>query len=277
AGDDLIAAYPPPEWDVALSLPAIHATAVVLVDYAMHGSDTPTGWPHAVANSVSGDVRAEWQLLRPLIAHGTVWRDFVLFQLDRGDAAQQNWDAFREWTAALTDDAVRTLTVEGVLSGLRYYRENMNPMPVVERHLAAVGTRAPARTALAEPDVLRPAVEALAASWNAPVEGVAALAFDPLRMKRVLLNMLDAVWHHGFAELWTMNVPRLRRAVVAATRRLEEAAAAGRAGAAGTESPVPPGLGELVLAATGRQLASSVLDRMRSAERVVFFPGLEMG
>src|SRR5690606_10822506 len=83
------------------------------------------------------------------------------------------------------------------------------------------------------------------------------------------------VWRRAFAELWTVSVPRLRRAAGATTRRLGGAVAPRRAGAAGPESPVPPGLGELVLAATGRQLASSVLGRMRSAERVVFFPGLE--
>src|SRR5690625_3888498 len=64
AGDDLFAAYPPPEWAVMLSLPAIQATAMVLVDYALYGGDTPTGWPQDVAKRVPTDVESEWRLLR---------------------------------------------------------------------------------------------------------------------------------------------------------------------------------------------------------------------
>src|SRR5690606_30169300 len=249
ARDDLVAAYPPPEWDVTLSLPAVHATAMVLVDYALGGSSTPTAWPHAVASRVPAAVKSEWMLLRPIVAHGTVWRDFVLFRLGRDDAAQHEWRAYREWTARLPDEEMSAPVVEGDLSGLRYYRENMKPMPEVEDCLAAVGTRAPDRQVLAERNVLPTAVRALAASWGAPVEAVPELAAHPPRLRRALLRMMDAVWELGFGRLWTERLPRLRRAAV----------------------------DELVLAATGRQLASSVLDRMRSASRVVFFPGLELG
>lgn len=277
ARDDLVAAYPPPEWDVTLSLPAVHATAMVLVDYALGGSSTPTAWPHAVASRVPAAVKSEWMLLRPIVAHGTVWRDFVLFRLGRDDAAQHEWRAYREWTARLPDEEMQALVVEGVLSGLRYYRENMKPMPEVEDCLAAVGTRAPDRQVLAERNVLPTAVRALAASWGAPVEAVPELAAHPPRLRRALLRMMDAVWELGFGRLWTERLPRLRRAAVAATRRLEEAAAPRRSGAGGGGAAVPAGVDELVLAATGRQLASSVLDRMRSASRVVFFPGLELG
>ncbi len=52
AGDDLVAAYPPPEWDVVLSLPAVQATALVFVDYALYGASTPTSWPRDVAQRV---------------------------------------------------------------------------------------------------------------------------------------------------------------------------------------------------------------------------------
>lgn len=276
AGDDLFAAYPPPEWDVVLSLPAVQATALVLVDYALYGGNTPTSWPKDVAKRVPTDVESEWRLLRPLIAHGTVWRDFVLFKLDGDDAAQRDRSTFRAWTAALTDDDVRNLVVEGVLSGLRYYRDNMTPMDTVERYLEAVGTRVPERASLTEPDVLRAAVGALAASWSAPVDAVMELAFDAPRLRAALLSMLDAVWENGFGEAWGANLPRLRRAAGSATRRLEEAAASGNFGTGG-RPPVSPSLGELVLTATGRQLASSVLDQMSSAGRIVFFPGIELG
>lgn len=275
AGDDLVAAYPPPEWDVVLSLPAVQATALVFVDYALYGARTPTSWPRDVAQRVPEDVESDWRLLRPIIAHGTVWRDFVLFRIGPDDVAQRDWDAFREWAASLTDAEMRDLVVEGVVSGLRYYREMMKPMPAVEELLAPLGMRAPDRSALADDDALRAAVAALVASWQAPVEPVVELGFDFSRVRHTLLRMLDAVWDGGFGEAWTANLPRLRRAVVAATRRLEEAA--GVWGSSGSGGAAPAGLSELVLKATGRQLASSVLDQMQGAGRVVFFPSIELG
>lgn len=274
-GEEWLEAYPPPRWSVRLSLPAALSTALVMVDYALHGSATPTDWPRAVAERIPTHVAEEWRLLRPIVAHGTVWRDYVLLQLPPEHPAHADWHALRAWVAERSDDDVRALVVEGVLSGLRFYRDHMQPLPVVEEYLAAAGGRAPRREQLAADDALRAGVAALAASWSAPVEAIVSLAADAARLRRALLAMLDAVWEYGFGREWEENWPRLRRAVGAAARRIEETA--GRRGdGAGSGVPMSPGLAELMLAVTGRQLSSQVLDRLGRAGHIVFFPCLAL-
>lgn len=180
---DLRAAFPPPDWDIVLSLPANHATALVLVGYALHGFATPTSWPRAVAKQMPDAVLAEWGLLRPLLAHGTVWRDLVLLHLANDDDAHRDWTAFRAWTTSLTEDDMRALIIEGVRSGLRYYSEEMAPIDRVDECLARIGPEELNGVSLREPDLLRYAVEALAMSWGAPVAAIVEFASEPSRVK----------------------------------------------------------------------------------------------
>lgn len=256
-----IAAHPPLAVDVLLSLPASEATALVLVDYALTGLTTPTAWPREVADRLPRETVKKWKSLRPLIAHGTVWRDFVLRQLPVEHGAHRHRDAWRHWTGALSAADWARLVVDGVLSGLRYYREQMQPNERVEQCLVRVGSGEPSVDTLADPVALRSAARALAHSWGTPAEPVVELALAPVQVEAILIGMLDELWENGFGTLWNRELAVLERTVSAARRAL----------------PSKPAPDELLINVTGRRPANSIIEQMRAARRIVFIPSPQLG
>ena len=271
----------PPEAAVIVSLPANLATAMVLLDYAAHGLATPTPWPRQLLARVDEAARRRLRRLRSVLAHGTVWREFVLERLDEAHPAHRDWEAFRQWLAGLDEAAVQDLIATGVAAGLAYYRLEMDPIPEVEElcrrggrdlagWLAAVrpGGADPCRpeslAVLKNPTVLRPALEALLASWS--VAGTARqeaveLALDPLGFREELAALLEAIWEAGWNAEWRAGLERLDRA----RQRGREVLATG---------PWPAG--ELVLRVTGLQPAGHLAGVLAGARRLAFVPCLHL-
>lgn len=278
---DWLPAVSPPRVSVRVSLPANLATAMVLLDYASHGLATPTPWPRQFLARLDEPTRQRLRRLQPVLAHGTVLREFLLERVEPVHPAERDWAAFRDWLAVLPDRIVRELVALGTAAGLAYYRLEMDPIPEVEELVRRGGTELerwlqdvqpggpdPCGTGslqrLQQPGILRPALEALLASWGygglARQEAV-ELALDPPGFRDELAALLEAIWEAGWREEWA-----------AAAGRLEEAAARGREALA-----TGPWLGgELVLRVTGRRPAPPAGAVLQEAREVVFVPSLHL-
>lgn len=258
-----ISAYPPPTCEAVVSLPANLATAMVLIDYAAHGLSTPTPWPHAALRDLPGAALERLRRLRVVLAHGTILREFVLDQLAAGDAAQGDWAALRTWLAEMDLALVERLIEDGILLGLAYYREEMEPIPEVEACLARLGTREPDRSMLAEVKLRRTALEALLTSWGVAASSEALeLALEPERFQAELVALLDDLWENAFARSWEEGLPRIE-------------AAAARVALA-NEQGEPRTASERILEVTGLQPPLELEAALRQASHLLFVPCLHL-
>lgn len=258
-----IAAYPPPTCEAVVSLPANLATAMVLIDYAAHGLSTPTPWPHAALRDLPGAALERLRRLRVVLAHGTILREFVLDHLAAGDAAQRDWAALRAWLAEMDLALVERLIEDGILLGLAYYREEMEPIPEVEACLARLGTREPDRSMLAEVKLRRTALEALLTSWRVAASSEALeLALEPERFRAELVALLDDLWEHVFARSWEEGLPRIE-------------AAAARVALA-NEHGEPRTANDRILEVTGLQPPLELEAALRQASHLLFVPCLHL-
>ena len=253
---EFFSAQPPPSWEAVLSLPANLTTALVLVDYAAHRQTTPTPWPYQVLARLSESDRARLAAMRSVLAHGTNLRDFLLGRIGAHEVAQREWSALLARLEGLRRGEVTELIILGILSGLEWYREEMEPDPAVEAILQRLGSREPGPDALADPDRRRLGLEALLASWGyrdpcAPL----ALASDPGAFHEALVRVLAALWEQGMDQAWDEGREELERAV----------ALAGGGALAGTGE-------ELVLRLTGLQPPASGAGLLRQARQISFYP-----
>lgn len=259
-----VSAFPPPTCAAVVSLPANLATAMVLLDYAAHGLATPTPWPQAALRDMPARALARLRRLRTVLAHGTVLREFVLDRLEPGHPAQRDWAALRGWVAGLAPGEVAGLIADGILLGLAYYREEMDPLPEVESILARLGTRDPGRGLLDDAAARRLAAEALLVSWGVrEIQEPLELALEPEGFREELLALLDDLWDRAFARAWQQEASRLE----AAAARAERLALQGPARAAG----------ERILEVTGLQPPLELEGVLRRASHLLFVPCLHLG
>lgn len=257
-------AYPAPACAAVASLPANLAAAMVLVDYAAHGLSTPTPWPQAALGVLSVHGLARLRRLRAVLAHGTVLREFLLDRLAPDHPAQRHWEELRALLAGLPPADVGDLVAEGVLAGLAFYREEMEPLPEVEAVLRRLGTRDPQRPLLEDPAARRAALEALLLSWGVrePREAL-DLALDAAAFRDELVALWDELWARAFARFWEEGRPRVEEAAERARRLLQQ------------EPPRPAG--ERVFAVTGLQPPLELEALLRPASHLLFVPCLHLG
>lgn len=256
-------AYPAPACAAVASLPANLATAMVLVDYAAHGLSTPTPWPQSALAALSVQGLARLRRLRVVLAHGTVLREFVLDRLAPDHPAQRRWEALRAWLAGLSPADAADLVAEGILAGLAFYREEMEPLPEVEAVLRRLGTREPQRPLLADPAARRAALEALLLSWGVRETREALdLALDAAAFRDELVALWDELWERAFAGSWEEGRSRVEEAAERARRLLQQ-------------EPRPAG--DCVFVVTGLQPPLALEAVLRPASHLLFVPCLHLG
>jgi len=259
----LIEARRPPRYGALVSIGINLTTAMLLVDYALHGLTAPTPWAGAVAARLPPPLRRRFDDLRAFLGHGAVVREFLLGELGEGAREHRDWPALRAWLAALAPQRVEAMVAAGIVANLDYYRENA-PSPEVRDLLARIP-----RTGAGLPDfgldgTREAGLRAVIAGWGVPRPAAAhRLALDPESLRAALLEILDALWQAGFEEAWSLGRPAL-------------AAAAAEAEARGAQpEPVTPEA--FVAWVTGLQPDTDIAALLRGAERVVFAPCLHLG
>lgn len=259
-----IPGQPPPACDAVASLPANLATALVLLDYAAHGLTTPTPWPQAAVRALPAGALARLERLRVVLAHGTVLREFLLDRIGPAHPAQRDWPSLHRWLEGLPEAAVGELVADGILLGLAYYREEMEPLPDVEAELRHLGTRAPDRGLLEDAGARRAALRALLLSWGAPPAGEPLeLALEPGRFRRELVDLLAAVWEGAFAAAWEEGSVRVEEAVLRARGQLA--------------TGPPRAAADRILEVTGLQPPLELEGPLRAATHLLFVPCLHLG
>ncbi|MFZ5813865.1 MAG: ArsR/SmtB family transcription factor [Bacillota bacterium] len=178
-----------PPWSVLHSLPANLATALLLVDYACHGTATPTPWPATAAERLSAPGRERLELLRAVLAHGWVLRTWLIRRLEPAHPAQRSWPELRRWLAGRSEREVAALVSLGIRAGL-LWEAPPGSGPAVDEALAD-----PARRV----DGLRRVLQ----GWKvADPEQALALALNPIQFQAELLALLDELWESGFRPGW---------------------------------------------------------------------------
>lgn len=258
---DLVAANPPARWSTLVSLPANLTTAMVLVDYALHQHATPTPWSYQFARGLTEEEVTRFRRLQALLAHGTNLRDFLLMRLDPAHAAHSEWEALRRWLEELPPSDMTELAIRGVLSGLEFYRTQMQPDATVESLLNQLGTREPDASLLMAPEHRTVGLQALLASWGEKDPWPAIrLAEDPVALKEALLESLTSIWRSGFEATWEAGKKRLEQAASSVSR-----------------SDSPQTTEAAVVQVTGLQPPAATLSDLRGAKQIWFFPCLHLG
>ncbi len=258
---DFFHAQPPPQTEVLLSLPANICTALVLIDYASNQGTTPTPWPYRTLARFSERERQLLGGLRSVLAHGTNLRDYFLTQIGPHEAAHREWPALLTWLEHRKPDEMTELIIWGILSGLEWYREHMEPDPEIERYLERLGSREPDRDMLRDPARRRIGLEALLRSWGYQDPSIPlSMSEDPQVLQEGIITLLTAVWREGMADVWSEGAAELERAT-------QGALPAG--GVASAE--------EHVLRVTGLQPPISSAGALRQARRITFVPCFHLG
>jgi|GEM_PF-872677 len=259
----LIGAHRPPDYGVVVSVGINITTAMLLVDYAVHGLTTPTPWAGAMAGRLPRAVRRRLDDVRAFLGHGAVVRDFLCAQLSADAVEHREWPAFRAWLAEMPVGPLEAMIDAGILTNLDYHRDN-EPSPEVRDLLARIP-----RTEAGLPDFTVPrareaALRAVIAGWGVPRPAVALrLALDPGGVRSAVIEILDALWDGGFGEDWTAARPALIRLADEAEARLGQ-----------SEALPPPAR---VAWITGLQPDADIAALLRGADRVVFAPCLHLG
>ncbi|HEY8473324.1 MAG TPA: helix-turn-helix transcriptional regulator [Natronosporangium sp.] len=184
----------PPSLVVALT------TGMVLVDYALGGSATPTAEPRAVAERLPAELVTESHPVRAALAHGTSLRAYLVTRVPTDHPGHTDWPALRSYLAGLSDAEIHELIAIGIADVLAY-----------QKPPGTTPTAAEIRTAVRRHGV--PVLEA----WQVPEpERRVAELLDAGGFRATLLALLDAVWQHWLGEAWSAQLPALRAAAAAA-------------------------------------------------------------
>jgi DNA-binding transcriptional ArsR family regulator len=190
-----------PELRVASpSLVVAMTTAMVLVDYALGGSATPTAEPQAAAQALPPDLVTASHPVRAALAHGTSLREYLLTRVPADHPGHANWPALRGWLGGLDADGVHDLLALGVADVLAY-QQPPGTTPTAEQVGAALRRHSV------------PVLEA----WRVPdAEQRAGELLDGAGVLDTLLELLDAVWREWLGQVWPEQLPALRAAAGAA-------------------------------------------------------------
>lgn len=187
----------PPSLAVAMS------TAMVLVDYALGGSVTPTPGPQSVAEQLPAELVEASHPVRAVLAHGTMLRDVVVPELPADHAGHREWSALRRWLRERDDAYIAELILAGIESVLAYEQP-----PGTTPTAAQIG---------ASPEAFARHAAQVLAAWGVPApEGRIEELRDPSGFRRTLLELLDAIEEIWLGDAWTEELSTMRAAAAAA-------------------------------------------------------------
>lgn len=252
---------PQPECVMSYSFAVNLFTSSILVDYAVHRTETLADWPQSVAGKLSEKEKQALESIRPILAHGWVLSDHVLTHLPLEHPAHQDWEGLYQWMKAMTDEELYQLVTEGILSGLNFYRTYMEPMPAVEEYLDKIGTRTPDEETFAEPNNQTNGLRALLISWG--VEGVeesVKMISNSSRFLEMIMTYVRALWEKGMKPEWKTDEKKLRNAV--------------QSGESLTRSQMS--VTDLVIRVTGLEPEEKALRLLDGASSLVFIPCLHL-
>lgn len=259
-----VAAYPPPSWQAQLSLPANLTTAMIQLDYALHDGATPTGWATTFLKQLPPNFATTLELVRAVLAHGVVLREFVLDHLPVTAPAHHDWSALYRWLTKLSASEMAVLIDHGILSGLTYYHEQMQPMQTVDHWLSQLVSPLPTVPPLDDPQVRHIAMQALLASWQLP-DMTPALAFldEPQRLQTAIAQLWQQLWVSGWDKLWAQHQSALSHQVAILNAQSQVSSPASGV--------------ERVRAVTGLQVTGIESELLHKAAQLIFVPCLNLG
>ncbi|WP_165422866.1 ArsR/SmtB family transcription factor [Ktedonosporobacter rubrisoli] len=257
----LVQTYERHTWRTLFSLPASLCTAMLLLDYTIHGSAAPKGWPATMLARLSKQALADLEGMRAILAHGAILRGFLLQQISSAMSAQQEWDALLNWLTNLTEASMRQLITYGIRSNLEYYRSypHLPRVPEVARLLEELEA---AETVLEDEEYRKRAIHTILDDWGIQEHGPPlALIEHPDRLRAAITGFLGELWEQGFAEAWEQRKASLTATMEATQDWLTREAVA----------YLPD---EVVFRVTGLQLKEEWIPVLQRASTVVFVPCL---
>src|SRR5581483_11494369 len=166
----LVQAYERHTWRVLFSLPACISTAMLLIDYVVHGAMTPTTWPATVSPRLSAQALNDLGAMHAILAHGSVLRGFFLEQMSSDMPEQRDWSALYDWLARLSDAEIERLVTYGIRSNLEYHR--MYPQTPQTPEMGPLFEQLEADDSVLEDELYRSrAIRAILDSWGVQQHG----------------------------------------------------------------------------------------------------------
>lgn len=258
----LFSTKPQPSYHSFHSLALNLFSSAILVDYAAHGSDTPTPWPKRVAASLSGTEAEALDIIRGILAHGWVLRDYAIRTLPPDHPAHLNWDSLKGWLENLSDDEIIDLTIAGIQSGLSFYDAYLDEMAQVEFFLQKLGTGMPEKETLADPENRRNALLALLHSWQAgEPEDTADKLMTPHVFRKNILIYTTVLWEKGLKEAWHIHEKGHHEAV----RYVSQLTA------------IPLSVDDFIMRVTGLKPEEKAFDVLHEARHITFVPCVHLG
>jgi DNA-binding transcriptional ArsR family regulator len=165
-------------------------------------------FPHAATESLRQ--LPGWLGARALLVHGIALRDHLAAIVARGDSVPLSLGEMRPWLVSREEPFYRRLLLEAALGGLQYYRDHLDPNPLVEAVRARWPNPLPPLDDLMEmPDLARDLVVTQTITWAAATPAAMPLVADPRRLAVVVAGALEHVWRKVAAGIPLAPVPDL--------------------------------------------------------------------
>lgn len=205
---------PVPRYGIMCSLPVNLFTEMIFVDYAANKFHPPTNWSKEMAQKLNEEDQRLLQSIRSILAHGWILRDFVLKKCPIDHPVHKDWSNFIGWLENLTKEEMIELTIDGIISGLDYYHQFLDPIHEVEEILEELGPQAIDATFLKDESNRRKALTALLASWKVKDKENTTnmiMAIEPFHDN--IVTFIKTLWEKGYKEEWERKREFLQRAM----------------------------------------------------------------
>lgn len=204
---------PIPTYKIMYSLPINLFTEMIFTDYAVHKFEPPTDWSKEMAVVLNEEDLTNLRSIRSILAHGWILRNFVIKKFEGNSSVHQEWPALIQWLKHLSEEELIELTIDGIISGINYYKQYLKPMPEVEKLLSELGPQVTEREFLQEENNRRKALNTLLVSWQVEqVEEIANKIMDTKQFQKNIVVFVEALWEKGYRKEWEQKEGFLQNA-----------------------------------------------------------------
>lgn len=181
---------------VETSLYAEVSNHLIMVDYAAVGAAAPTPWAWEVWSRFEETERTLMRDLHCVLIHGLALQEYWFNHAE----PVSTWADLLHSVEAIADNDLQCLVAESMVSGIRYYLQEMTPQPQIDALLPSNPEKLSVDELLSDPELLKSTAAANHLSWGVSQDrlgDVLAVVLNPDNLRSALLLLLEALRKRG--------------------------------------------------------------------------------